>query len=330
MATFSTVSLSELEGGRRLDPDYYRKEARELAKQLSFTAIPLRVIAKKLTQGPNPHFTEAGVPCLNGRSIVAGRVDLDNTNFVSREEYEELSRYHLREGDILVTLKGLGSIGQAALVTQNLEAVFSRDLGLIRLDPSAGFLPEYVYACLSSQTGRLLLDRGATGGTGQMTLTTTYLGTVPIQPASVRRQMAIAKLVRGCDSAQDEEKALYRSAESVLLSALGWDRLQLHQPKSWQVGLPAVRAAHRLDAEYFQPKYGQLLTHLRRTRQARPLGDLTEHLGRGRQPRYVDAGPVLVINSRHVGKRHIKLGQAESTDERFGNSTQRRGPRSMT
>ena len=77
MATFSAVDLSELEGGRRLDPDYYRKgSAVEFAKQIAVTAIPLRIIAKRVTQGPNPHFTESGRPLpLNGRSIVAGRVD---------------------------------------------------------------------------------------------------------------------------------------------------------------------------------------------------------------------------------------------------------------
>lgn len=219
MAVLSSVSVSDLEGGRRLDAEYYRPELKELARQLSFTAIPLRVIAKRITQGPNPHFTEAGVPCLNGRNVVGGRINLDNTNFVSRAEFEELARYKLRKGDILVTLKGLGSIGQAALVTRDMDAIFSRDLGLVRLHSSCGFLPEYVYACLANFTGRSLLDRGATGGTGQMTLTTAYLGSVPIQSAELSIQAAIGELVRACESKYEEERVHYRSAERTLLRA---------------------------------------------------------------------------------------------------------------
>src|SRR5262245_55706191 len=112
MATLSTVSVSELESAGRLDAEYYKPDLRTLARNLSFASVPLRVVAKWITQGPNPHFTEAGAACLNGRNVAAGRINADNPNFVSPEEFEELSRYRLHVGDILVTLKGLGSIGQ--------------------------------------------------------------------------------------------------------------------------------------------------------------------------------------------------------------------------
>jgi restriction endonuclease S subunit len=310
----SAINVSELEGAGRLDAEYYRPELRRLAARLSFTSVHLRIISDWITQGPNPCFTEAGVPCLNGRNVAAGRLSMDDPNYVSREEFEALSRFQLRVGDILVTLKGLGSIGQTALVSNPIQAIFSHDLGLIRLDQSSGFLPEYVYAYLSCLTGRTLLERGTTGATGQMTLTTSYLARMPIPAVELPTQRRIAELISGSEAEHERARSLYLKGEQVLLEDLGWRKLDLSQPKCWLVPLSA--AVHRLDPDHFQPKYQKLVAHLE-GKKSFLLGEIAPHPKRGVQPDYVAEGSVVVVNSQHIGPYFLDVDGTERTDKTF-------------
>lgn len=64
-------------------------------------------------------------------------------------------------------------------------------------------------------------------------------------------------------------------------------------------------AAHRLDAEYFQPKYYMLLDALREKGRAALLGDVLSHCGRGEQPIYDDGGEVAVINTSNLGRHFL-------------------------
>jgi type I restriction enzyme, S subunit len=78
-----------------------------------------------------------------------------------------------------------------------------------------------------------------------------------------------------------------------------------------------MAARGRLDAEHFQPKYDELLERLSTGDQAKLLGVLASVIRRGRQPRYVPDGDILVINSKHVGHQLINVDEAERTDATF-------------
>ena len=53
------------------------------------------------------------------------------------------------------------------------------------------------------------------------------------------------------------------------------------------------------------------------------MGDIATYIKRGLQPRYVEGGNVLVINSRYVSKRLIDTEHAERTDEAFWHESAR-------
>lgn len=324
MASWSVVTLSELEGACRLDAEYYSPDLQELAAKLAPISVPLACIAGWITQGPNPRFLDAGRASLNGRNVAPGWVDEDSPNFVSDEEFEALRRFKVRAGDILVTLKGLGSIGQSGLVPSKIDAIFSRDLGLVRLKPSSSFLPEYVFAYFSSRAGRKLIDRGISGGTGQMTLATSYLRSLPIPKAGQPFQEGIKKLVRRAESKRARSKWLYLEAERMLLEDLAWHSFLISQPGWWTVQLPQARDAHRMDAEHFQPKYDKLIAHLsNHTGKASPLGSGGTYIKRGLQPEYADDGVVMVVNSQHLGRYHVNVEGTERADSGFWEGSER-------
>jgi type I restriction enzyme M protein len=89
------------------------------------------------------------------------------------------------------------------------------------------------------------------------------------------------------------------------------------QPHQWTVAADAVSHAERLDAEHFQPKYQRLAEYITAGGHAARLGDCAAVIRRGRQPRYVPHGSILVINSKHVGRQLLNIEEAERTDEEF-------------
>ena len=162
----------------RIDAEFFQKDyldAIKLVEKHNYSYVDN--ITSWVTQGPNPSFCEEGIPCLTGRNINKGEVSYINSDYVDDDEYKKLSRFQLSIGDTLITLKGKGSIGKVGYVTESRAAIFSRDIGILRpSDIDSGYLNIY-FLC---KYGKLLVDRGETGGTGQSTLTTSYLKSIPV------------------------------------------------------------------------------------------------------------------------------------------------------
>jgi type I restriction enzyme S subunit len=80
-------------------------------------------------------FIESGVPLLTIGCLTQSGVDLGKALFVSEAKAEELSRYRLKEGDLLFSR--MASVGRAGLVPKWLEgALFNYHIMRLRLDES--------------------------------------------------------------------------------------------------------------------------------------------------------------------------------------------------
>src|SRR3990172_3103298 len=98
----------------RFDPFFYSTE-NPILKGIN---IFIKDIAELVVQGPNPTdwVNEGGILCLK-----------------TKKEYENLKRFTLHKNDILVTLKGFGSIGKVSIFNRDVNAIFTREIGVIRL-----------------------------------------------------------------------------------------------------------------------------------------------------------------------------------------------------
>lgn len=162
---FTILKKSEVDSENltcRIDAEYFKQEYLEAVKRVeTYGYSYIEDVTSWVTQGPNPIFSETGIPCLTGRNINKGEVSYVNPDYVNDEEYKKLSRYQLRIGDTLITLKGKGSIGKIGYVTDDRCAIFSRDIGIVR--PSK-INPGYLNVFILCKYGKLLVDRGETGG----------------------------------------------------------------------------------------------------------------------------------------------------------------------
>jgi len=239
----------------RIDAEFFQEKFLDSISRIerhSFSYVG--DVSAWVTQGPNPKFSTDGIPCLTGRNINKGEVSYLNPDYVDEDEYQRLSRFQLNAGDTLITLKGKGSIGKIGYVTDNRAAIFSRDVGIIR--PSkidAGYLNVF-FLC---KYGKLLVDRGETGGTGQSTLTTSYLKAIPVPRFDC--EQSIGKLLEKVEWFKSESNREYQEAQDILLAELGLTNWQPRHQLTFIKNYSYTQQAGRIDAEYFQPKYDEII-----------------------------------------------------------------------
>lgn len=249
----------------RVDSEFFETKYLKVEQAInSKTNTLLDTLAGWITQGPNPNFSEdeSGVHCLNGRNIAGGTVTYEGSDYVSESEYQILDRFQIQKNDILITLKGYGSIGKIGFVNTARKSIFSRDVGIIRLKKNI-INPAYLFVFLLSKHGILTIDRGNTGGTGQRTLTTTYLKNMYIPRFEF--EDFVGKFVRTSEELFEQSSLIYQQAEDLLLSELG---LKDWQPTEENVAVKSFAesflSSGRFDAEYYQPKYDEVEQYIKK------------------------------------------------------------------
>ncbi|WP_437824527.1 restriction endonuclease subunit S [Tenacibaculum mesophilum] len=244
----------------RLDSEFYKKEYINLFKTVfSKNTEKLNTLSEWTTQGPNPKFSESTIPCLTGRNISGGRVDYNNADYVSISEYNNLKRFQLKIGDTLITLKGKGSIGKIGYVTDSRKAIFSRDIGVIRPNK---INPAYLNAYLLSKYGSKIIARGETGGTGQSTLTASYLKNIDVVKLNIENE--IGNIVENSEKKLNTSKLIYSQAENLLLEEIGFKDFT---PNRKLVNIKNFKDSFglsgRLDSEYYSKDSEDLILKIK-------------------------------------------------------------------
>ncbi len=153
---------------RRLDAEYFQPKYYRLLDAMKVSGAeelrPLGEMLETITNGHTPLRHDLGVgdvPFLTAEHVDDFRIDLDSDKRILTKHHEgELGRTRLRDGDILVTIKG--RIGNAALVEHLTgPANINQDVALLRLKP--GYHPYYVAGFLNSPMGKLLIEQTCTG-----------------------------------------------------------------------------------------------------------------------------------------------------------------------
>lgn len=192
---------------------------------------------------------------IRGKDVKPLRL-MDNDNvYMPHEDYERLSKYALRENDILVSV--VGTLGNAAIVTQkDLPAIFSCKSTVIRANTIDS---KYLLAYLNSKYGRSLLLRKERGAI-QKGLNLDDLKTLEVYIPSKVLQSSIRNAFDSALHFQEESKNYYSRAESILLNYIGYYDIELSTEK---VNVLPFRssflATGRLDSEYYQKKYEQIV-----------------------------------------------------------------------
>lgn len=197
------VNSHDLENNRQ-DPYYYNPKFAEALNSLSrlkYKTFSLGQLMVDMSGGATPRLgtnaysdKEKGVPFLRVQNITEKGILLEDVKYIKKVVHDgELKRSQLKGNDLVFTITG--RIGSVAVVPSNFIGNINQHSVRIQLKDSADGLEintTYVANFLNSSFGKLLTNRGITGGT-RPALDYEYIKTIPVPIPDIEIQNAIAK-----------------------------------------------------------------------------------------------------------------------------------------
>jgi type I restriction enzyme S subunit len=216
-------------------------------------------------------FLSEGIPFIVTEDIKNNLIDTDNLHFISKEVHRILHKSHCKFGQVLLTMAG-AYLGQAAVYYLDFEASSNQAIAKITLREKP-VEPFYLSTFLNCKLGQSQIMRFRTG-TGQPNLNLGLIQTIKVPILNDEFQSLIKKVVLDGINYDKDRRRLYSEAEQILLLELG---LQNWKPKyklSFIKNFSDSQSADRVDAEYFQPVYDEVLNAVKSAKSYARLGNI--------------------------------------------------------
>ena len=301
MAVFSIVRLRELEGAKRLDAEYYKPEYMEIMTKLTsgkflyFKDLVREIIHPQEIKREYQE-NEEGYLFLLAQNVRPLMLDFSEKRFIAREKAEQLPKNLLEKGDILFVRTG--TVGVVAVYTGEPDKVIASAHILIG-KPNFKISPFYIGVFFNTYFGKLLIIRG-TYGALQPEISPQYLKKIPIPIFSDDLINRVEDLFFKAQDLLKCSQSLYSQAETLLLEELGLKDYRPRYEKTYTANLSSTLYAHRIDAEYFQPAYEEIIRKLKkRNIELKPLKEFILSIKKG-----IEIGSE---NYRDEGKPFIRV-----------------------
>lgn len=189
---------------------------------------------------------------------------IDNIGFVDNSDWERYSKGRIEKGELLIEVKGKAE--KVAIVYDDIPEKTLVSGSLFKLKVNNKISREYLLAFLLCKYGAMFKDRSKTN------LLISYISkpdlyNIPIPSVSKEFQNEISKLIKQSHIVLKESKTLYKEAEELLLKEL--DLLDF-KPSEENISTKSFKESFgisgRLDSEYYQPKYDELVAHIKKTK----------------------------------------------------------------
>lgn len=312
MAVWSTVNVSELGHAKRIEADYYRPHYLEVSARLeAVKSVPLTRHLGYLTDGTHvtPKYVPQGVPFLSSSDIDPFIVSPVIERFISEAEHLRLFHCQPNAGDILMSKSG--RIGSCSVVPASIKKGdwnIYEGVALLRLD---GVEPHYVAAFLNSKYGQSQIRRELKG-VAQPHLHLEDIRRLKLFVPGPDKMSEVSALVIGGAEQAQRAHQLYQDAQAALEAVLELDKLAFQKPVGYVARFSELEVSHRADAQHYQPRFKQLIDHLSVFASVR-VRDIRILNRRGLQPIYLKNGDFDVVNSQHLGSKHIDYDGLEKT-----------------
>jgi type I restriction enzyme S subunit len=303
MAVFNVIKLSELEGEKRLDAEYYKPELRFITEILKKREIIEIGKVADVVDGPfgsslhAENYVEKGIPFLRVHNVTKeGLLNLSDLVFIREEDHERLKSSEALPGDVIITKTGW--VGFATVITDDIKKCnYRADLAKIRLRTTTRLDPYFVSMFLNSKYGRLQTKRLMSGARGDRILATN-IKKIVIPYLNDKFQKEIMHIYTLAIEQYKTSITLYSQAESLLLEELGLKDFKPKYEKTYTAKLSYAFSAHRIDAEYFQPAYEEVIEKLRENNiELQPLRKFILSIQKGIEPgseKYQDEGKSFI------------------------------------
>jgi type I restriction enzyme S subunit len=262
----SEIFKKDLERTQRIDSEFYSKENLKVVDIISKHELNDITQLVKVSDGNHmsisENFTETGIPYYRGQNIHHFFIEESNPICIDLETFNlpVMKRSHLKEGDVLLSI--VGTIGGVSLVSSNENATCNCKLAIFRPTNTDGY---FFSAFLKSKYGQNQIKK-FTRGAVQKGLILEDMNQIMIPLFSKEFQTQIHSIVKLAKEKSFSTKQTYSQAENILLEALD---LKDFEPSKEPVNIKSFNeslgTSGRLDAEYYQIKYEQVVERIKST-----------------------------------------------------------------
>jgi len=313
MAVWSTVPTSSLVGALRLDAEFWQpayldnERAIRSGKHVRLGSL-VTTFKKGIFYILAREYTDAGVPFYRSSNVGAILPEEDGLAYITPAKHRSEHKTALGTGDLMMVKTGRS--GASVVLTEQCNV--SQDVIAIKVSPLK-VNPFFLAVFLNTRFGVNEMDRWFQGQV-QPHLSLEDARKMWIALVTDDAQTEIESLIKASASSRIDSRVAYDNAESSLESALGINKETFLKSVGYSAQFSDIETSRRADALHFQPRFKQLIEHLSRFRTTQ-VRSVRSYNRRGIQPIYLRDGDVDVINSQHLGPRHIDYDGLEATSK---------------
>ena len=301
--------LSEANKNERIDSQFFLPEFVESFNTVANSPHSILSDVAHITDGNHVKIAEnfddsEGVRYLRGQDLGTDMM-LHDRNIVHIPEscFKALKRSHIFKDDVLITIVGANT-GLIGLVYEPSEKLVANcKLGIARVRKSK-ITPGYLYAFLISRYGQHQILRSIRGG-GQTGLILPDIRQLRITRLSNDFESRINDISFYGHSKAIESKRVYVNAQNILLSELNLTNWRSKHQLTFVKNYSDTEEAERIDAEYFQPKYEEIVNAIKGYSGGWDLlENLCELVGHPSNPPYADikdTDKTFIVTQKHLG-----------------------------
>ncbi len=276
----SIVKLSEVKKDNevfRLDSDYWASAYAEYKEYIS-NKFEISFLNKSdIKFGTTPsgaEFETQGILFVRSSDFMSGFIDTEKSVYISQQNHEKQISSKIINNDILIAAVG-ATIGQVAIFKSNKEANTNQNIARVRIKDKK-IIPEFVMIFMLTKYGQTQLGSFSTGN-AQPYLNTSNIANIFCPILDNNFQSLVEKLVVKAHGLREEGKESYKQAEGELLQELGFIDFEPKSTLTFTKSFKEVMAEKRVDAEYFQPKYDEIIKKIKSyPHGSKPLGEIAD------------------------------------------------------
>ena len=203
----------------------------------------------------------------NIRNNILNFTSISDFFYINEKTNDRMKATELMSDDILINIVGATTdvIGRCSILSKDFpKANITQAMAFLRIniDYNKIINPYYLFVLLISKIGHKQIRRIARP-TGQFNMNLQEVGSIVIPILSFSFQNYIKEILLNSENLKSKSQSLYLKAENLLLETIG---LNNFEPSKEPVNIKSFKDSFlttgRLDAEYYQKKYEEVISHI--------------------------------------------------------------------
>ena len=245
----------------RLDAEFFHPDYLKIQHQLervsSHRLIDFQVKIKHPKEIKR-NYVDDGVLLFRGQNVRPLSIDLtSNPVYISEADAERLKENTIYYKNILIMRSG-ANVGQCAIYLEGNNAVSMSDTLIIQ---SGNLNPFLLTIFLNTKYGKAVIERGKYGS-AQPHIAPPFLYQISM-PVWNDLPPVIENTYLQSNNLTEFSKTRYLEAQTLLLAELGLADWQPKQQLTFVKNFSDTQSAGRIDADYFQPKYDEIVNAIK-------------------------------------------------------------------